>query len=154
MIKIFFATLICLLFVNCDSNERSTCIYLYSKDKSQVISILSDYGNNERIIAVGKVVTQPVKNYVKLDISEVVELGDEIGVCWLGKKKGWQLVNDKSKIINVRLDTTKYIIKTSWYQDEKGIPNTTYYENENCYTVGTLNYSKVHPYGNGYIERN
>ena len=126
-------------------------IYLYSKDKLQVITILSDYGRNERIIALGKVRIRPKRNYIKLDISEVTELGDEIGVCWL--TNGWQLVNDKSKIVEIHLDTAKYVVKTSWYKDVDGIPNPAFYRKVNCYTVGALSYSKIHPVSNGFVER-
>lgn len=149
--KLFFVFSLCLLVSNCNSNGRSELIYLYSKNKLQAITILSDYGNNERIIALGKVRNRPKTDYIKLDISEVTELGDEIGVCWL--ENGWQLVNDKSKIIEIHLDTAKYVVKTSWYEDADGVPNAAFYRNANCYTVGTLGYSKIHPNSNGYIVR-
>ena len=152
-IKNIFYILLLLLFINCNSNPRSSRIYLYSRDKTQVITIFSDYYNNERIIAEGKLNTAPKDRYVKLNISNVTELGDEIGVCWFGKNAGWQLVNDNSKIVKVELDTTKYKIKTSWYRDENDTPNPKYYRGKNCYSIGALDYSTVHPNGNGFIER-
>ena len=142
------------LMINCDGGgRRSEIIYLSSKDKSQVISIISDYVYNERIIAIGKVTTEPLENYVKLDISEVTELADEIGVCWLQNGNGWQLVNDRAKIIKTNLDTRKYIVKTAWYEDENRIPNTIYYHQDKCFTVGTLDYSEIYPEDSGFVER-
>ncbi|MCC4923408.1 hypothetical protein [Flavobacterium chungbukense] len=89
---------------------------------------------------------------MKLDISEVTELGDEIGVCWFGKEKGWQLVSDQSKIVEVHLDTTKYIIKTEWYREDN-TPNAKYYRRTGCFTIDMLKHSTIHPSVNGYIER-
>ena len=152
---IFSISAILILVISCNSglNSRSEIIYLYSKDRSQIITILTDYPSKERIIALGKLTTKPKDNYIKLNIAGITELGDEIGVCWFKKSKGWQLVNNQSKIIEVQLDTTKYIVKTSWYEDEHGIPNTAFYEKENCYTFGTLDYSEIHPVNGGYMER-
>jgi hypothetical protein len=142
-----------LFFLSCNSNQRSSLIYLYSKDKSQAITIFSNYYDNERIIALGKLNAKPTTDYVKLDISKVTELGDEIGVCWCGEKKGWQFVSDESKIVEIHLDTTKYQIRTKWYTDEDNIPNAKYYKNNNCFTIGMLPHSTIHPSENGYIER-
>ena len=141
-----------LLLVSCKSNTRSSRMYLYSKDRSHIITVISDYETNKRIIAIGKVTNQPKKNYVQLDISEVTELADEIGVCWFDIG-GWQIVNDKSKIVRVDMDTTKYVIKTKWNNDKEGMPTPAYYKKENCYTVGALSYSKIHPNDNGHVER-
>lgn len=142
-----------LAFISCNSSKRNSLIYVYPKDKSQIISIISNYDTAERIIAVGKVSEKPKENYVTLDISQIVEVGDEIGICWDTDKDGWQLVSNEAKIINVSLDTTKYIIKTKWIEDINGIPNTQYYIKDGCFTFGTLNYSKMYPQDNGIIER-
>lgn len=141
-----------LLLTSCDSNPRSSLIYLFSKDKSQVITVFSNYYENERIVALGKLNVKPKNDYVKLDISEVTELADEIGVCWFGKESGWQFVNDESKITEIHLDTIKYIIKTKWYLEDN-IPNTKYYHENGCFTIGMLKHITIHPSENGYIER-
>ncbi|WDF65929.1 hypothetical protein [Flavobacterium sp. KACC 22763] len=146
--------LICnILFSGCNSSKRSTIIYIYSSDKTKVISIISNYKTNERIIAVGKVLEKPSSNYVRLDISDITELEDEIGICWTFNNEGWQIVNNNSKIEEIVLDTTKYKVKTRWYEDENGIPNTKYYIRKDCFTFGTLRYSKNYPKDNGVIER-
>lgn len=145
--------ILCSLFVSC-RERRSSIIYLSPKDRSQTITVISDYyDKNERIIAVGRVTERPKNNYIKLDISDIVELGDEIGVCWNTNKKGWQIVNNDAKVTHVALDTTVYIFKSKWYEDEMGIPNTEFYRKENCYSVGTLPHDEVYPLDNGFIER-
>ncbi|XDZ56555.1 hypothetical protein FlaCF_3603 [Flavobacterium tructae] len=147
-----FLLLLTLVFLNCNSHSRSGRLYLYNKDKTQVITILTDYSKNERIIALGKLDKVPQSDYVTLNISEVTELADEIGICWFIENGGWQLVNDKSKIVTVHLDTTKYKIKTNWHLDEKAIPTPEYYRKTNCYTVGLLGNPRLHPNNNGDVE--
>lgn len=146
-----FLLLLPLLFLNCNSNSRSSRFYLYNKDKTQVITIFTDYSKNERVIALGKLDKVPQSGYVKLNISDITESADEIGICWFIENGGWQLVNDKSKIITVKLDTTKYKIKTNWSLDENAVPTPKYYRKTNCYTVGLLGNPRLHPNSNGHF---
>lgn len=108
---------------------------------------------NQRIIAKGKHRNKPKTDYYILDISNITDLGDEIGVCWGTNGKEWEVVNDKAKIIETNIDTIKYVFRENWFNDERGIPNTKYYIKNNCFTFGTLSYSKHSPKENGYIER-
>lgn len=147
----YLVLVLSLLFINCGMERRSEIMYIYPSDKSQIISIISDYNSNTRIISPGKIDERPINNYVILDISDITELGDEIGICW--KKDGWQIVNHSAKIVEVALDTTKYIVKTEWETDEYGIPNTKKYIQNDCYTFELLEYSKNYPKENGIIER-
>jgi len=140
------------LIIGCANEQRGETLYLYPKDKSQVITIFSDYNNNLRYIANGKHKTIPKEDYIKLDISEITRLGDEVGVCWKDKNS-WEFVNHKARVIEVKLDTIKYSFKQRWYEDDKGIPNAKYFRKENCFTVGILNYSKHFPSENGIVVR-
>ncbi|MFH6935776.1 hypothetical protein [Flavobacterium sp. FlaQc-30] len=144
--------IILFVFFSCGSERRSNVIYLYSKDKSQVVSIISNYSKNERIIAVGKHFSKPKNNYIELDISKITELNDQFGICWNSNGYKWEMVNDKAKIVTVSLDTTKYFFRESWFKEE-GTPNTKYYIKDNCFTVGALDYSKYYPEENGSVER-
>ena len=81
----------------------------------------------------------PKSDYIKLDISTITNLGDEIGVCWNNGKYDWEIVSDKSKIIEIKLDTLKYKFNTSWEDDKYGIPNAKKYHQPNCGTVDLLN---------------
>lgn len=146
--------LVVMLFTvfSCNSERKSRVIHLYSKDRSQVVSVISDYTKKERIIAVGKHTSKPNKDYLELDISKTSKIGDEIGVCWNINGHKWEMVNDKAKVLKVNLDTTKYIFRGNWFKDE-GVPNTKYYIKKDCFTVGVLNYSKHVPEENGSVER-
>jgi hypothetical protein len=148
-----FLSLLFLSLLSCNSNKRSSLIYLFPKDKSQLVSIISDYGNNTRIIAVGKHDSKPKSDYIELDISQIDKIGDEIGICWNSNGNGWQLVNDGAEIVHSEIDTLKYIFKEKWEEDASGIPNTRYYHGESCYTFGMENYSEVYPKEAGIVER-
>lgn len=141
-----------LLFVSiisCVSKERSEIISLYSSDKSQVISVISSYSSNIRIIANGKYSKKPNSSFYELDISKVPTLGDAICVCW--KDNGWELVNDISKIIQSKIDTSRFKLRENWFEDE-GMTNTKYYIQKNCFIVDLLNYTDPFPEGNGNVE--
>lgn len=146
--------LVFILFVifSCGSERKNNVIYLYSKDKSQIVSIISNYSKNERIIAVGKHFSKPKNNYIELDISKTTELNDQFGICWNSNGYKWEMVNDKAKIVKVNLDTTKYVFRESWFKEE-GTPNTKYYIKASCFTVGAINYSEQYPEENGLVER-
>lgn len=140
-------------FLNCSSERDSNVIYLYSKDKSQVVSIISNYNKKERIIAVGKHTSKPKKDYIELDISKTPKMGDEFGICWNINGHKWEMVNDKAKVIKVNLDTTKYVFRENWFKSKIGTPTPKYYRENNCFTVGAVNYSKHKPQENGSVER-
>ncbi|PQJ16577.1 hypothetical protein [Aureicoccus marinus] len=141
-----------LAFFSCGSERKNNVIHLYSKDKSQVVSIISNYNKKERIIAVGKHISKPVKDYIELDISKTTKLDDQFGICWNTNGHKWEMVNDKAKIVKVALDTTIYVFRESWFKD-KGTPNTKYYIKTDCFVVGALNYSEHYPEENGSVER-
>lgn len=149
--RVFLVVMLFTMF-SCDSEKKSRIIHLYSKDRSQVVSVISDYVKNERIIAVGKHKSKPVKDYIKLDISETSKIGDEIGICWNVNGNQWEMVNDKTKVVKWNLDTTKYVFRENWFKDG-GSPNAKYYRQSDCYTVGVLNYSKQFPEENGWVEK-
>lgn len=151
--KIILVTLLFALLISCGSERKSKIVYLYPKDKSQVISIISNYNKNERIIALGKYTSTPKNNYILLDISGTTKLDDQIGICWDINGHKWEMVNDKAKVLENTLDTSKYVFRENWFRNDQGIPNTKYYIKENCFTVGFLNYSKPFPKQNGVIER-
>ena len=128
-------------------------MYLYSSDKTQVISVISDYNKNKRFVINGKYKSIPENGYIELDISEVPKIGDELGVCWNINGHKWEMVSDNSKIVKIKLDTTKYIFRENWFKDKDGAPTPTYYRQNNCFTVGVSNYSKHKPSDNGIVER-
>nr|WP_298789351.1 hypothetical protein [uncultured Allomuricauda sp.] len=142
-----------ILLIGCGSERRNEYIYLYSKDRSQVVTIITDVNKNQRIIANGKHKEKPKKNYYLLDISNITELGDDIGICFKTKSNTWEIVNHKAKVLKVQIDTVKYVFRESLFEDKMGVPNTKYYIQEDCFIVGTLNYTEHFPEENGTVER-
>ena len=122
--------LICLImtFISCSKRNH---IYLYSPDKKQCITIITI--NNERYIINGKHHSVPKDNYIKIDISEVDKIGDGIAGCWEDNNYQWTLINDKSIIVENKIDTLKYNFLTNFPVDERGVPTLKDFISGNCY---------------------
>lgn len=150
MIRVVF---LFILLVGCSDTSRTNRLILKSNDNRE-ITVISDYMNNTRFIINGKHKTVPKYGYYELDISKVSNIGDNIGICWQQNTIGWQLANNKAKVVQAKIDTTLYIFKEKWYTDDIGIPNTKYYHRDNCFTVDLLNYTNYYPPENGSVERN
>lgn len=146
-----YLILITINIIQCGSERSSEVLFLYSKDRKKVVTVFTDLPKNQRIIANGKHIQIPENDFYKLDISNISELGDEIGVCW--KEKGWEIVNDKAKITEIKIDTTIYIFRNKWFTNDTGITNARYYRKSNCFTVGFSSYSIMFPPENGFIKR-
>ena len=112
---------------------------LYPKDKSQAITIITK--GEIRYIINGSRNYLPDTNYIKIDISQIDPIGDEIGVCWNKDKYLWELVNHKSRIIENKLDSSLFRFNTSWEVDDRGIPNSAKYHKDLCGTTGTDSFS-------------
>ena len=137
----------------CVMESKSNIIVLLPNDESEAITIFSDYSANRRTIAVGRHSIKPKSDYILLDISNIREDGDTIGVCWKKNGHNWEMVNNNAKVIEVKLDTSKYVFRENWYRDERGIHNSLYYEEVNCFIVGALDFSKPYPKENGRVVR-
>jgi len=124
-----------ILTSSCENVNR-TSFRIYSADKKQCVTIVTN--GSTRYIINGKSNSIPKTDFVKLDVSGIDKLGDGIGICWKNEKYEWQISNDKSVILENKLDTTKYKFKTSWEKDERGIPNTKKYLKPNCGTLDLL----------------
>ena len=149
----FFLLNMLIFPVSCVIESKSNVLYLYPNDKSQAITIFSNYSKETRLVAVGKHETIPKSNYILLNISKIRKDGDAIGVCWNKNGHRWEMVNNGAEVLKIELDTTKYIFRSSWFKDDRDIPSSTYYENEGCFVVETLDYSKPKPKENGIVER-
>ena len=114
-----------LLTTNC---VRKQVIHIYSSDKSQCISIVTE--KDKRIIINGYHKNQTTTNYIILNIGNLDPLGDCIHICW--KENGWEAVIHGSLIIKSALDTTKFLFHTSLEKDSFGIPNENKYRKDGC----------------------
>ncbi len=156
VIRRTFGVLILFLFLNgCQNNGRSEILYLFSKDKSQVVTVISNYRENVRIIVPGKHSGNSWSSIkkIELNISEITELGDEIGICWSFEGYKWKIVNDNAKLISNNLNPEEYLFEESWPKNDDDIPTPKSYWQTNCYTVGTLPHSQPKPKENGIVER-
>lgn len=124
--KVLIGSLMILINVSC---SLKSIVRLYSLDKSNCVSIITE--KKIRYVIAGKNETLPDTNYIKLDISDITELDNEVYICWL-KNKGWDMVVDKSKILENRLDTDKYKFNNQLPTDTTGIPTPIKYSKENC----------------------
>ena len=111
--------------------NRERIIHVYSPDKLQCITIISDY--NFRYVINGKHSSVPDTNYVKVDLSKMDRLGDGIAGCWRNENYEWLIRNDETIIVENKLDTTKYQFFTSYPVDEQGIPTLKDFVGNGCY---------------------
>jgi hypothetical protein len=130
-----FFGIITFLFQSCNKPNR-TNFRIYSPTKEQCVTIITK--GKTRFVINGEHKTIPNSNYIKVDISQIDRIGDEIGICWKNEVYEWEIVNHQSKIIENKLDTLKYRFNTRWENDERGIPNTKKYRKPKCATLDLL----------------
>jgi hypothetical protein len=136
------------LINSCNIHNRKNFL-IYSPDKKQCVIIITS--GETRYIINGKHNSIPKSNYVKIDKSQIDPIGDEIGVCWKNENYDWQIVNHQSKILENKLDTTKFKFNTSWEKDERGIFNSKKYHKPYCGTIDLLN---IKTYGEAIVLKN
>ncbi|GGE02051.1 hypothetical protein [Planktosalinus lacus] len=120
-------------------NSKNDHFILYPKDQTQAITVITE--GHTRFIIDGEHNQIPEENFIKIDISKIDRIGDEIGVCWNNGNFEWEVVNHGSRILENKLDTTRFKFNTSWDVDPRGIPNSTKYHQEMCGTTGTEYFS-------------
>jgi hypothetical protein len=125
--KLFLVICLIFLFIGCN---RRKVIYFYSLDKSQCITVINE--NNIRFIIDGKHKKVPKDNFIKLDTQFIDYLGDCFHVCWKNEQYEWDVVVDKSKIIESKLDTSRFHFSTSLPTDARGIPTELKFRQEGC----------------------
>lgn len=136
--KIFFILTVSIIFQSCTKHHD----YIFSPDKKQCITIISD--KNIRYIIDGKHSSVPDTNYVKLDISKRISFADNIVGCWKNKKYHWQIINDESTIIENKLDTFKYKFIEKLPKDRAGIPSKTVFRDEKGFFYLGFDYGKIY----------
>lgn len=124
--KIIAGLLIIIASFSC---SKSSKIKFYSLDKDNCVTVLTK--DTLRYVIAGDYDKVPDTNFVKLDISKITELGDGVWICWL-ENQGWDIVVDKSIIIENKLDTVKYLFDTKLPVDERGILTEIKFRQENC----------------------
>lgn len=112
--------------------ERKENIYIFTPDKKQCITIFNR--DEIRYIVDGKHEKIPDTNYIKLDVTKVPTMGDGLWICWENSKYKWDIVVDKSIILESKIDTSKYRFNTRLPVDERGIPTPKKYRGDGCAT--------------------
>lgn len=105
-------------------------LYIYSPDRSQCITVIDEH--EKRCIIVGKHENIPDTGYIYIDKSDIDPLSDVIHVCWNTDRYDWEMVIHNSKIIEYKLDSSKFNFQVSLPKDDKGIPNEKKFRRSNC----------------------
>jgi hypothetical protein len=124
-------------------------IYLYPEDKSQCITII-DQGKF-RYIVDGMFNSIPESNYIKLDVQKIDPLRDNIHVCWKNDLYEWDVVVDQSKVIESKLDPTRFNFSISLPEDDRGIPSEMKFRMPNC-MVFSYYLMRLSPKSGGLVE--
>ena len=124
IILIVFFTI---LFVGC---KNKSTIYFYSLDRSQCITVISEY--DYRYVIDGKHDQLPDTNYIKLRVQYRNSMFDNLFMCWNNEKYEWDVVNQYSKILESKLDTFRFNFNTELPKDERGIPTTLKFSDKRC----------------------
>ncbi|MBO6524835.1 MAG: hypothetical protein JJ971_13470 [Balneolaceae bacterium] len=110
--------------------NRNNKVIIESPLGSGLITIITY--NNLRYIIEGDKETIPDSNYVLLDISEIPELGDEIGICWEVENLKWRVVNYNAKVIENKLSVIDFEYQEDTDRTKIGVPTMINYMNDNC----------------------
>lgn len=145
MKNLIFAVLFFSL-INCTKKQR---IFLYSEDLTQCITVIDE--NEIRYIIDGKHTGMPISNFIKLNIKNVDSLGDGIHVCWKSNSYDWEVVVDKSIVLESKLDTAKFNFKNNLQVDDIGVPTEIYFRQVNC-LVFSYYLMRLSPDNGGHFE--
>lgn len=122
---VFFA----IFFIGC---KNKSTIYFYSYDRSQCITVISEY--DYRYFIDGKHNQIPDTNYIKLRLQNRNSMFDNLYLCWSNEKYEWDAVNEYSTILESKLDTSRFNFNTELPKDERGIPTALKFGDKRCAT--------------------
>ncbi|NQX80682.1 MAG: hypothetical protein HRT66_01635 [Flavobacteriaceae bacterium] len=120
-----------IFMISCQDNKWRN-VEVISPDNLDTLSIKTI--GNKRYIFNGTYDNIP-KEHALLDISDVTELGDEIGVCWNKDGYKWKFISFYSEFEYNKLDSTKFYIQNRIKIDNRGIPNNKEYFKEGCVVI-------------------
>lgn len=103
----------------------------------------------------GETESVPDEGFVQLDLSNVPVDGDQLGGCWSNGSAvsdGWVLYCDFSEIVESKIDTSRFIVKTSFPTRAEGIPTSEPFSRENCFDFGYDNGNITFPRGDVIVE--
>ena len=124
-------------------------IYLYPEDRSQCITVIDRGGF--RYVVDGKFNSIPESNYIKLDVQNIDPLRHSIHVCWKNDLYEWDVVVDQSKVIESKLDPTRFNFNRSLPEDDRGIPTEIKFRMPNC-MIFSYYLMRLSPESGGLVE--
>lgn len=115
-------------------------IYFYPPDRSQCITVITENWTRlrdlidgrpnrsirARYIIAGKHHTVPENNFVKLDIDSGDRYRAAFYVCWKSEHYEWEAVVESGKVVESRLDTTRFNFSTALPRDDRGFPTAAF----------------------------
>lgn len=125
--KMFSIVLILFLLSCCNKNK---VIHIFSLNKSQCITIINE--GDFRYVINGKHHQIPKTGFIKLNVSQIGRLADALYICWQNRDYDWELTNQYAKIVESKLDTTKYKVNIDLPLDSLGIPTAKKFNNDSC----------------------
>lgn len=124
-LKHYFLCIVILVTYGCNTLDR---IYLYSPDKSKCLTVFNS--PEVRYIIEGKHAEIPDTNYIKLDVSDIPEVGDCMHIYWGDSIHKCEIVVAKSEIIMSKLDTTRFSFETALPLNHSGVPTEIKFRQE------------------------
>ena len=137
--------MIVIFFNSCKKNTY----YICSPDEKQCITV-KNYGKTRYLIN-GKHESIPDNEYIKLDISKIDKISDAVHICWKDEEYDWNIVIDKSIIIESKIDTSKYHFRTRLPLNDKKIPSELEFRHDFC-TIYSFSLNRLTP-NNGAIVK-
>ncbi len=128
-----------LLLTSCNKYYHN---YIYSPDRKQCITIISD--KKIRYIIAGKHPSVPETNFLKLDISKRYSFADHIVGSWRTNKYNWQIINAESIILENKLDTMKYKFTKNYPTNSLGISTKASFSNEKGFFYLGFDYGEIY----------
>ncbi len=125
--EIIMVFLLSILAIGC---KNKSVIYFYSLDKSQCITVISEY--DQRYIIDGKHDILPDTNYVKLHVKDRNSATDDFHICWNNEIFEWDAVVRNTEILKSKLDTTKFNFNNKLPKDERGTPTEIKFREGKC----------------------
>ncbi len=135
-----------IVLTSCSENET---LHFYSLDKSQCITVIDQDGF--KYVINGKKSSIPSTNFVKLDLSRIDPVGLCFHVCWNTQKYDWEAIIDQARVIESRLDSSKFSFKNSLPKDNRGIPTEAKFRKDGC-AVFSFDMMKLSPNKGAVVE--
>jgi len=108
--------LVLVLFPGCN---RYRVVLIYSPDRSQCISVITH--DTCRYVVNGEYESVPDSGYVKLEFKKVPYM-DCIYFRWRNEHHEWEAAFERSRVVESRLDTSRYKFLASLPRDSRGFP--------------------------------